>query len=217
MKKRSLAVYSCTLALFLAFAAVGFGQKLEIVKLPQPQTDGGKPLMQALKARKSSRVFSNKKLSPQTLSNLLWAAFGVNRPDGKRTAPTAKNWQEIDIYVALEEGVYLYDAQTNTLQPVMAKDIRAAAGRQKFTQDAPVNLIFVADFDRMRGADKNSREFYSATDTGFISQNVYLFCASEGLATVVLGYVNRPALAELLNLKSTRYIILSQPVGYPGK
>ncbi|MFA6715118.1 MAG: nitroreductase family protein [Victivallales bacterium] len=217
MKKRSLAVYSCTLALLLAFAAVSFGQKLETVKLPKPQTDSGKTLMEALKNRKSSRVFSNKKLSPQILSNLLWAAFGINRPDGKRTAPTAKNWQEIDIYVALEEGVYLYDAQANALKPVLGKDIRAAAGRQKFTQDAPVNLIFVADFNRMRGADRASMNFYSATDTGFISQNVYLFCASEGLATVVLGYVNRSALGKLLNLRSDQHVILSQPVGYPGK
>jgi SagB-type dehydrogenase family enzyme len=216
MKRNSLAVYTCTLFLLLAFTVVSFGQKLEEVKLPKPQTDGGKPLMQALKARKSTRVFSKKKLSPQVLSNLLWATFGVNRSDGKRTAPSAKNWQEIDIYVALEEGVYLYDAQANTLKPVLAKDVRGTVGRQSFTQDAPVNLIFVADFDRMGRTETAYKNFYSATDTGFISQNVYLFCASEGLATVVLGYVNRAELTKLLDLKSAQKIILAQPVGYPG-
>lgn len=217
MKRNPFIICSCTFVLLLAFAVAGFGQELEAVTLPKPQTDGGKPLMQALQARKSIRVFSKEKLPAQVLSNLLWAAFGVNRSDGKRTAPSAKNWQEIDIYVALEEGVYLYDAQANTLKPVLAKDIRETVGRQSFTRDAAVNLIFVADFARMRGADKATMNFYSATDTGFISQNVYLFCASEGLATVVLGYVNRQALAKLLNLESDRHIILAQPVGYPGK
>ncbi len=209
------------LSLILVCSAVSFGQKLKPIKLLKPQTDGGKPLMQVLKARKSSRVFSNKKLPAQILSNLLWAAFGVNRPvsgkTGKRTAPSACNWQEIDIYVALAEGLYLYDAAANILKPVLAKDIRAAAGRQKFTQDAPVNLIFVTNLTRMGRAKKQEKEFYSATDTGFISQNVYLFCASEGLATVVLGYVNRPALAKKMGLKPDQKIILTQPVGYPKK
>ena len=209
------------LSLILVCSAVSFGQKLKPIKLLKPQTDGGKPLMQVLKARKSSRVFSNKKLPAQILSNLLWAAFGVNRPltgkTGKRTAPSACNWQEIDIYVALAEGLYLYDAAANTLNPVLAKDIRAAAGRQKFTQDAPVNLIFVTNLTRMGRAKKEEKKFYSATDTGFISQNVYLFCASEGLATVVLGYVDRLALAKKMDLKPDQKIILTQPVGYPKK
>ena len=209
------------LSLILVCSAVSFGQKLKPIKLLKPQTDGGKPLMQVLKARKSSRVFSNKKLPAQILSNLLWAAFGVNRPltgkTGKRTAPSACNWQEIDIYVALAEGLYLYDAAANTLNPVLAKDIRAAAGRQKFTQDAPVNLIFVTNLTRMGRAKKEEKKFYSATDTGFISQNVYLFCASEGLATVVLGYVDRLALAKKMGLKPDQKIILTQPVGYPKK
>ena len=146
------------LSLVIACSTVSLGQKLKPVKLLKPQTDGGKPLMQALKARKSSRVFSNKKLSPQVLSNLLWAAFGVNRPlagekTGKRTAPSACNWQEIDIYVALAEGLYLYDPKASILKPLLAKDIRAAAGRQKFTEDAPVNLIFIANLAKMGRAD----------------------------------------------------------------
>lgn len=210
------------LSLVLVFSAVSFGQKLKPIKLLKPQTDGGKPLMQVLNTRKSARVFSKKKLPLQTLSNLLWAACGVNRPlsgarTGKRTAPSACNWQEIDIYVALPEGLYLYDAKKNVLKPILAKDIRAAAGRQKFTKDAPLNLIFVTNLLKMGNADKKSKEFYSATDAGFISQNVYLFCASEGLNTVVLGYVNRPLLSREMGLKANQAVILTQPVGYPEK
>jgi len=209
------------LSLVLVCSAVSFGQKLKPIKLLKPQTGGGKPLMQVLKARKSTRVFSDKKLSPQMLSNLLWAAFGVNRPvegkAGKRTAPSACNWQEIDIYVALAEGLYLYNAKENILEPVLAKDIRAAAGRQKFTQQAPVDLIYVANLAKMGRADKNTQVFYSAADTGFISQNVYLFCASEGLATVILGYVDKALLSKEMKLKDNQKIILSQPVGYPPK
>jgi SagB-type dehydrogenase family enzyme len=209
------------LTLVLVCSFTSFGQKFKPIKLLKPQIDGGKPLMQVLNTRKSSRVFSNKKLSLQMLSNLLWAACGINRPvsgkTGKRTAPSACNWQEIDIYVALEKGLYLYDAKKNILQPVLAKDIRAVTGRQKFTQDAPVNLIYVTNLSKMGNADKKSKEFYSSTDTGFISQNVYLFCASEGLSTVVLGYVNRPVLSKEMNLKDNQKIILTQPVGFPKK
>ena len=209
------------LSLVIVCSTMSFGQKLKPIKLLKPQTDGGKPLMQALKARKSSRVFSDKKLPPQVLSNLLWAACGVNRPvsgkTGKRTAPSSHNCQEIDIYVALPEGLYLYDAKENTLKPVLAKDIRAVAGRQKFTQKAPLNLIFVANLAKMGRGDQKTKDFYSATDTGFISQNVYLFCASEGLATVVLGYVDRALLSREMGLNANQKIILSQPVGYPSK
>jgi len=208
------------LSLVLLCSNTSFSQKA--IKLLKPQTNGGKPLMQVLNNRKSSRVFSKKKLPPQMLSNLLWAAFGVNRPlkkvkTGKRTAPSAFNWQEIDIYVALAEGLYLYDAKANILKPVLAKDIRAASGRQKFTQIAPVNLIFVANLAKMRKADKKSKDFYSAIDTGFISQNVYLFCASENLSTVVLGYVDKTVLREKMALKANQKIIVTQPVGFPGK
>ncbi len=207
------------LSLAIVCSTASFGQKLKPIKLLKPQTDGGKPLMQALKARKSYRVFSDKKLPPQILSNLLWAAFGVNRPGktGKRTAPSACNWQEIDIYAAFAEGLFLYDAKEHILKPVLAKDVRAAAGRQKFTQQAPLNLIFVANLSKMGRANQKTKDFYSATDTGFISQNVYLFCASEGLATVVLGFVDKALLSKEMNLRADQKIILSQPVGYPGK
>ncbi len=207
-------------ALFICAASVAEEpnapvQAAALVQLPAPQTVGGMPLMQALKERHTSREFSTKELPDQTLSNLLWAACGVNRPDGKRTAPTAMNLQEIDVYVAMAKGLYLYDAKANTLVPVLAEDIRAKTGGQPFVKDAPVNLVYVADYAKMTRASAEDKVLYSATDTGFISQNVYLFCASEGLATVVRGYVDRSALAEAMKLRPDQKIILAQTVGYP--
>jgi len=191
--------------------------KTAIVQLPTPQTEGGKPLMQALSQRKTSREFSTKELPDQVLSNMLWAAFGINRPDGKRTAPSAMNMQETDIYVATAKGLYLYDAKANSLVPVLKEDIRAKTGGQPFVATAPVNLVYVADLSKMGRASDEDKAFYSATDTGFISQNVYLFCASEGLATVVRGYVDRGPLAKAMNLRPDQKIILAQTVGYPQK
>jgi SagB-type dehydrogenase family enzyme len=185
------------------------------IQLPPAQTDGGKPLMQALKARRTSREFSNKELPLQVLSNLLWAANGINRPDGHRTAPSAMNWQEIDIYVTLAKGVYLHDAKAHALKLVVAGDLRAKAGKQGFVADAPVNLIYVADYARVNRATGDDRLLYTSADAGFISQNVYLFCALEGLATVVRGYVDRDELAKAIKLRAEQRIILAQTVGYP--
>jgi SagB-type dehydrogenase family enzyme len=194
------------------------GQEMKPLELPKPQTDGGKPLMQVLKARHSTREFKPDKLPLQILSNLLWAAFGVNRPDsGKRTAPSAMNWQEIDIYVALPEGLYVYDAKAHRLNAVLEGDVRAATGGQDFVKDAPLNLVYVADLARTKDAGTEEKNFYSTIDAGFISQNVYLFCASEGLATVVRGTVDRSALAKLMKLRPEQKILVAQTVGYPRK
>jgi len=174
--------------------------------------------MQALKDRKTSRDFNSEKISLQMLSNLLWAAFGINRPDsGRRTAPSAVNWQEIDLYITLPEGVYLYDAKNHLLQPVSKGDIRGMTGRQSFVKEAPVNLIYVADFSRMGKASNEDKEFYSAADTGMVVQNVYLFCASEGLATGVRAFIDKPALAKAMQLRPDQKIVLAQSVGYPKK
>jgi len=178
---------------------------------------GGKPLMQALKERKSSRAFSAEKIPVQVLSALLWAAFGVNRPDGHRTAPSASNMQEIDIYVALPEGLYLYDAKAHRLEPVIGEDLRAATGTQPFVGQAALNLVYVADYARMGKRSDEAKVFYSAADTGFIAQNVYLFCASEGLATVVRASIDREKLAARMKLRPDQRIVLAQSVGYPPK
>jgi SagB-type dehydrogenase family enzyme len=149
------------------------------------------------------------------LSNLLWAAFGVNRPDsGKRTAPSAMNWQEIDVYVATADGLYVYDAKRNQLNPVLREDVRAQTGTQPFVKDAPVNLVYVANLAKTSG-NAAERDMYVAADAGFIAQNVYLFCASERLATVVRGSIDRPALSKVIRLGPDQRIILAQTVGYP--
>jgi nitroreductase len=218
MNAKSFRAVRLGLAVSLAFSVFALAQELKPIQLPPPQMDGGKPLMQALKERKSTRSFSPDKLPAQTLGNLLWAAFGVNRPDtGQRTAPSAMNRQEIDIYVATADGLFLYDAKGNALQPVLTNDVRAATGVQPFVKDAPVELVYVADYARMGGGSDSDKNLYAAADTGFIGQNVYLFCASEGLVTVVRGSVDRAALAQTMKLRPEQKIILAQTVGFPQK
>ena len=200
----------------LMYAPVPAAETQKPLSLLTPRVSGGKPLMQALGARSSSRSFKSDKLPLQVLSDLLWAAFGINRPEsGKRTAPSAMNWQEIDIYVALSDGLYLYDAKANVLNPVHARDIRGLTGLQDFVKEAPVNLVYVADFSRVTKAEGEDKLINTAADAGFISQNVYLFCASEGLATVVRGSLDRQALARAMNLRPDQKIILAQTIGYP--
>lgn len=189
----------------------------EVIVLPEPDRSGGMPLMQALEQRQSSRSFRSQDLPLDVLSNLLWAANGINRPDGKRTAPSAGNSQEIDIYAALKTGLYVYDPAAHVLNPVLEDDLREFTGQQDFTQTAPVNLIFVADLDKLGRYPDDVRAFYSAADTGFVSQNVYLFCASQGLATVVLGWLDKDALAQKMGLKDHQKVILTQPVGFPAE
>jgi len=194
----------------------GSAEAAEAINLPPPQISGGMPLMQALQARQSTREFSSRTLPPQMLSDLLWAAQGVNRPaTGKRTAPSAHDWREIDVYVTRADGVFVYEPDAHLLRKVLDRDVRALTGRQDFPAAAPLNLVYVADTRRMVDADAEQKAFYSAADTGFIAQNVYLFCASAGLGAVVRGAVDRDALAIALGLGPHQRIILSQTVGYP--
>ena len=174
--------------------------------------------MQVLRDRHTTREFSSDKLPTQVLSNLLWAAFGINRPgEGKRTAPSAINWQETDVYVAMADGLYIYDAKGNKLDPVLAGDVRDMTGMQPFVKDAPVNLIYVADLAKAGKVSAEYRDLFTAAGTGFIAENVYLFCASEGLAVVVRGMVDREALAKVMKLRPDQKITLAQTVGYPKK
>jgi SagB-type dehydrogenase family enzyme len=186
--------------------------------LPKPQLDKGRPLMQVLKDRKSTRVFSPEKLTPQDLSNILWAGFGINRPETNgRTAPSAMNEQEIDVYVTLPEGLYLYDAKNNLLKKINNKDIRALTGNQDFVKDAGANIVFVADYSRTKNGDHNDQKLYAVADAAFISENMYLYCASEGFATVVRAYINKPELAKAMGLKPVQEIIFAQTIGYKVK
>ena len=198
--------------------SINAADEIQRIGLSAPEVEKGVPLMKALLMRQSQRFFKTNEIPLQELSNILWAARGINRKDaGFLTAPTACNLQEIDVYVARKDGLYLYDAAKNALEPVLSGDIRAVCGYQEFTQVAPVNLIYVSDYDKMTGRDKQFKEFYSATDAGFVSQNVYLYCASEGFATVVLGWIDKPALKEAMKLGENKNIVLSQPIGYPIK
>ena len=174
-------------ALMIMFVSVGLqAGELKPIDLPPPHTQGGRPLMEVLKDRQSTKEIGAKPVSKERLSNLLWAAFGVNRADeGKRTAPSAINSQEMDIYVMLAEGTFIYAAKAHRLTPVLGHDLRAeAAGNQKRYKDAPVQLVYIADYTRLNKKLHKKKAVYSAAHAGFIGQNVYLFCASEGLVTV---------------------------------
>lgn len=217
MRRFAFASAGMLMLAVLVSQALAAGEGPEVIDLPEPNMKGGMPLMEALKARSTHREFDSRDLPPQVLSDLLWAAFGINRPEsGKRTAPSAMNWQETDIYVATRAGLYLYDAGSHVLRPVLDEDIREATGMQSFVKDAPVNLVFVADFARMGKAGDEDKVVYSAADVGFISQNVYLFCASEGLATVVRGWFDRDRLTGIMRLRPEQHIVLTQTVGYPA-
>ncbi len=206
------------LALSLAWTSACAGQDSAVSALPKPQLDRGRPLMQVLKDRKSSRVFDSRPLPQQELSNLLWAAFGVNRPDkGGRTAPSALDRQEIDVYVASADGLFLYLANNHSLKKIHGKDIRETTGRQPFIKDAPLNVILVADYTRVKKTGDSDGRQYAPADAAFISENMYLYCASEGLATVVRAYIDKPALAAAMNLRADQEVIFAQTVGYPKK
>lgn len=191
------------LAVFMGCTAVA-----QDIQLPAPDKSGGKPLMQALSERKSNRNFAETELSHQQLSDLLWAANGFNRDD-KRTAPTANNRQELELFVSLKSGLYFYDAKAHVLKMVRQGDFRKNTGTQDYVAKAPLNVIFVSD------TSKASSERYAYTNCGYVSQNIYLYCASTGLGTVVRGSFNAEELAQLLNLGSHQKVLLAQSVGFP--
>ena len=185
------------------------------IVLPAPQREGGLPLMEALMKRRSSRKFSEREIDLQTLSDLLWATFGFGGGGKRRTAPSSHNRQETDLYVALSSGTYVYDPAENMLRLVLAEDIRALTGMQDFVPVAPLNLVYVADTSKITGKDERGTIETAYVDTGFISQNAYLFCASVGLSTVTRAMIDKPALAAKLSLRPEQVITLAQTVGYP--
>jgi Nitroreductase len=193
--------------LLLVMATFSMSCAAQDIALPSPSKTGGKPLMEALNERKSSREFAETKLSEQTLSNLLWAAYGFSHED-KRTAPSANNRQEFTIYAVMESGIYIYNAKENKLSLKAEGDFRADMGGQDFVATAPLNLVYVADMT------ETSPEI-AYVDCGFISQNVYLYCSSEGLATVVRGYFDADTVKKALQLEDNQRPILTQTVGYP--
>jgi nitroreductase len=206
------------LSIVLAWSCACMAQATSDIALPKPQLDKGRPLMQVLKDRKSSRVFDTRPIPPQELSNLLWAAFGINRPEkGGRTAPSALDRQEIDVYVSSLDGLFLFQANNHSLKKIHGKDIRETTGRQPFVKDAPLNIILVADYTRVKKSVDSDGRQYAAADAAFISENIYLYCASEGLATVVRASIEKPSLATAMNLRPDQEVIFAQTVGYPKK
>ena len=193
------------------------GESASTIALPAVAPRGGMPLMEALAIRRSSREFAPDALPPPLLSGLLWAAFGVNRPDGGRTAPTAINAQEIEVFVALPTGAYRYDAAKSELQLVAAADVRRVTGYQDFVDDAPLDLVYVADYTRLRLVPAAARESYSSAAAGAISQNVYLYAAAHGLATVIRAWIDRDAIAAALGLTHDHQVLFSQTVGFPKR
>ena len=187
---------------------------LKIKQLPPPRATGGKPLIDALKLRRSIREYADRPLPPQVLSDLLWAAFGVNRPSGDRTAPYWRHVMVIDVYAALADGVWLYDPKQHRLEQHLDADIRAQTGTQDFVGSAPLNLVYVAHGERMQDITAEDRRLYASVDAGFIGQNVYLFCASEGLATVFRGSLDTRALASAMRLGDGQFVTFAQTVGY---
>ena len=188
----------------------------QAIELPQPATGGGKTLAEALRARRSTREFTSEALSLAVLSGLLWSAYGINRPQsGDRTAPSWRHSIEQKIYLALPDGVWLYDPVEHRLLPHLAADLRALTGTQDFVGTAPLNLVYVADGAGMGDVSAEEKRLYAFTDTGFIGQNVYLFCAAAGLATVFRGSLERDKLGKALQLPGEQFVTFAQTVGYP--
>jgi nitroreductase len=201
------------LAAMSAMPIAAFAQ--EIRALPPPREDLGNPLMQALKLRRSIRAYAQRELSAQVLSDLLWAAYGVNRPSGDRTAPYWRHIMVIDVYAAMADGVWLYDPKQHALLPHLGADIRALTGMQDFVATAPLNLVYVVHGERMKDVAPEDRRLYGSVDAAFAGQNVYLYCASQGLATVFRGAVDHEKLGRAMKLGAGQFVAFAQTVGYP--
>lgn len=207
-------------SIFLSLVAAcmlsgAYAQTLSPIQLKAPEKKAGLSVMETLANRHSTREFSNKKLTLQELSNLLWAANGINRPEkGMRTAPSAMNAQEVDVYVCMEEGAFLYDAKSNQLLPVIQEDLRGlVGGKQTFVKNAPVVLLMVSDLSKLPGGNSEQTKLMAAIDAGIVSQNISIACSGLGLITVPRASMDKEALAQKLKLKSTQLLLMNNPVG----
>ncbi len=185
------------------------------IELPPPRTNGGMPLFTALQQRRSVRAYAQRPVPLDVLSNLSWAAFGINRPQsGDRTAPYWRHIMVIDLYLAMADGVWIYEPKMHALLPVIEDDIRSETGMQDFVASAPLELIYVAHGERM-DVPAEERRLYASVDAAFIGENVYLFCASEGLGSVFRGAFDGAKLARRLDLAEHQFVTFVQTVGYP--
>ena len=192
-------------------------QELKTIKLNAPDKTRGTSVMQALNDRKSVREYAPESLNPQDLSDLLWAANGINRPDGRRTAPSARNLQSVELYVIFPEGAYFYDHKEHALNPIVAGDFRSAlTGGQEFAKTAPLAIVMVADMSKYGNMSENSM-MMAAVDVGIVCQNINIACAAFGLVTVPRGMMDKEALKDILKLTDTHILLINNPVGYPKK
>jgi SagB-type dehydrogenase family enzyme len=206
------------IATVLLLSATLNAQNLKPIKLNAPNKDRGSSIMKALGNRHSEREFSKEKLSLQDLSDLLWAANGINRDDGRRTAATARNDQDIDVYAIMEEGSYIYDAKAHELKPIAEGDHRPLiADAQASVKDAPVSLLIVSDLSRFANAGIEQQKQWGALDAGIVSQNIMLFASGCGFVTVPRAFMNKEELKKVLKLSETQIPMLNNPVGYPKK
>lgn len=188
----------------------------ETIKLLPPDTEGGVAVLKAAQERKSYREFAETNLSLRHLSEILWMANGVNREDGKRTVPSAMALYPLETYVALANGIYRYDPVAHELQPVVEGDYRNLTGRQPFVEKAPVNVVFIANYDvyEAREMPQDRWLYLAALDAGHCTQNIYLYCASEGLKSVVRAGAQEQELLEVLDLGEKHQFIVAHTVGY---
>lgn len=200
------------LSVFSMLAIAACAQNTKEIKLPAPKQTGGMPLMEALANRQSSREFSSKELTNQQLSDLLWAMWGINRTGGQRTAPSARNFQEMELFVVKTDGVFKYNAQKNSLELVKAGDNRKIAGMQDFAQNAPLNILLIANTAKI-GNDEIQNQLTASIDAGFIAQNAYLYCASEKLNCVVRMMIDKDEIRKVLGLDKTWFPIAGLTIG----
>jgi SagB-type dehydrogenase family enzyme len=210
MKKINVLVWLMAMSIATSFAAD------KVIKLSKPNMNRPTTLMKAFSERKSTREYSSKELNNADLSDLLWAANGINRSDGKRTAPSAMDRNDVDVYVVLPDGVYLYDAKEHKLDLVSEGDYRAAvAGNgQDFVKSAPLSLVLVSELSRLGDTKNSQTQLMGAVDVGIVSQNIALFCAGANLATVPRASMNRDLLKNALKLKDSQLLLINHPVGY---
>jgi SagB-type dehydrogenase family enzyme len=217
LRTPSLCCAALILGFSISFANSDESPTVEYEALPAATMTGGRPLMEVLHDRKSTRELATDPISREQLANLLWAGFGVNRPEtGQRTAPCTMNLRMIDIYLATTEGVFRYDAESHRLVVISRQDVRTSTGGQDYVKTAPIALIYVADRAKMDKVAESDRTFYAAADAGLIGQNVYLYCASEGLGCVIHMPGDRDALTKSLQLRPDQQIVLVHTVGHPA-
>lgn len=224
------ALYRTLLAIVMigSLSGLGLAQELATIRLNEPSKKRGLPFMEALWVKASAQEWSDKELSLEDLSDLVWAANGINRPDVRKyTASSAMNAHDVDLYLFMKEGIYLYDADKHELKPILPGDFRSQILRtppprpkdaggppHPAPSNPPIQIILISDFSRFRAGTQEQKYEWGAIDAGIVSQNISLFCAATGLKTRPRASMDKEVIKKLLNLKDTQYVFLDHPIGY---